>query len=281
MTSRRSGDADIDRLYSVPLADFTRRRNELAARLRDAGRRDDAAAVRRLTRPSAAVWAINGVARENAEMVRTFVAATERLRRAQRGTRDAVMEATRAQRRALQELARATERILERGGLRATTTVRERVSRTLLGTATDPDSQRALLRGRLTEERDALGFEALAGATIGRAVYRQSEAPGTSRRGRATQERRASAAREARTAAEARAHHVERTARALEERAAAEEGRAQRTARTVADLRQQLRQAEARAREQLRAARSATSAAKRGRQEAVRAAARARRAGSE
>src|SRR5262249_20725415 len=273
--SERSGDADIDRLYSVPLADFTRCRNDLAARLRAAGRRDEAAAVRRLTRPTAAVWAINGAARENAEMVRSFVAATDRLRRAQDGTRDAVTEATRAQRRALQELVRATERILERGCLRVTTTVRERVSRTLLGTAADPDSQRALLRGRLTEEREAPGFEALAGATIGRTPRRQTEAPRIGRRARAADERRARAAREARAAAQARAHDLERTARALEEQAATEEGGAERTARLVADLRQQLRQAEARARETARAARAATLAAKRARQAAMRAAARA------
>src|SRR5437899_2866053 len=54
----------VDTLYAVPLAEFTRRRNELAARLGQAGRREEAAAVRRLRRPSVPVWAINALAVE-------------------------------------------------------------------------------------------------------------------------------------------------------------------------------------------------------------------------
>src|SRR5207244_7915703 len=92
---------DVAPLYAVPLAEFTRRRNELAARLRAAGRRDEAAAVRRLRRPSVPIWAINALAREHADDVRAFVNATDRLRRAQVGSRGAMAEATRAQRQAL------------------------------------------------------------------------------------------------------------------------------------------------------------------------------------
>jgi len=258
---------DVAPLYAVPLGEFTRRRDELAARLRAAGRRDEAAAVRRLKKPSVPVWTINTLAHDDADAVRAFVEATDRLKRAQLD-RTALAGATQAQRRALRILMRSVDAILGRAGVRPAAATLQRISSTLLGAATDGDARRQLLHGRLTQERQAPGFEALASAPIGRAGGRSSDVPRVPRTG-AADERRAQEA----SAARARADELAAKARALEEQATMREREASQATRAVTELQHQLRQAEARARERRQAAHEAATAAKRAR----RAAAKARR----
>jgi len=267
-----ASDANLDvaPLYAVPLGEFTRRRDELAARLRAAGRRDDAAAVRRLKKPSVPVWTINTLAHDHADAVRAFVEATDRLKRAQLD-RAALASATQAERRALQVLMRAVDTILGRAGVRPAAATLQRISSTLLGAATDGDARRQLLHGRLTQERQAPGFEALAGAPIGRAAGRSSDGPRVPRT-RAADERRGQEA----SAARARAEELAATARALEEQATMRERQASEATRAVTELQHQLRQAEARARERRQAAREAAIAAKRARRAAAHVAAKAR-----
>ncbi|TMB53591.1 MAG: hypothetical protein E6J56_13180 [Deltaproteobacteria bacterium] len=264
-----ASDANLDvaPLYAVPLGEFTRRRDELAARLRAAGRRDDAAAVRRLKKPSVPVWTINTLAHDHADAVRAFVEATDRLKRAQLD-RAALAGATQAERRALQVLMRAVDTILGRAGVRPAAATLQRISSTLLGAATDGDARRQLLHGRLTQERQAPGFEALASAPIGRAGGRSSDVPRVPRT-RAADERRAQEA----SAARARADELAAKARALEEQATMREREASQATRAVTELQHQLRQAEAGARERRQVAHEAATAAKRAR----RAAAKARR----
>jgi len=257
---------DVAPLYAVPLGEFTRRRDELAAQLRAAGRRDEAAAVRRLKKPSVPVWTINTLAHDHADAVRAFVEATDRLKRAQLD-RAALASATQAERRALQVLMRAVDTILGRAGVRPAAATLQRISSTLLGAATDRDARRQLLHGRLTQERQAPGFEALAGAPIGQAAGRSSDGPRVPRT-RAADEHRSQKA----FAARARAA----TARALEEQATVRERQASEATRAVTELQHQLRQAEARARERRQAAREAAIAAKRARRAAAHVAAKAR-----
>ena len=69
--------ADIDRLYSLPLAEFTPERNELAKRLRKDGDTDAAAAVKALKKPSVAAWAVNQVQRDRPDEVRELIDVTE------------------------------------------------------------------------------------------------------------------------------------------------------------------------------------------------------------
>jgi hypothetical protein len=240
----RDPSLDVDPLYTVPLAEFTRQRDALAARLKAAGRRDEAAAVRRMKRPSAPVWAINTLACEHPDAVRAFVDATDRLKRAQLADPKAATAASRAQRQSLQALVRSTEAILRRGRVSPTARTLQRISGTLLGAATGDDARADLLRGRLTEERQAPGFEALTGAPS---------------------ERRPHARLESRRAAQARAAELAAKAQVLEAEAAARERAAAEAARAVTELERQLRQAEARARELRREARAAATAAARAR----------------
>ena len=54
---------DPDDLYGLPLDRFTDERNALAKRLRQEGRRDEAAGVSKLRKPSLAAWAVNQLVR--------------------------------------------------------------------------------------------------------------------------------------------------------------------------------------------------------------------------
>jgi len=271
---------DVDALYAVPLAAFTRRRNELAVRLGQSGRREEAAAVRRLRRPSVPVWAINTLARHEPTAVRAFADATDRLKRAQLRDRHALGEAAQAQRRALQNLMRSAEGILRAGGYSPTAQTAQRISGTLLGAATDRETRQALLRGRLTEERQAPGFEALEGAPSGRVTERRQPgiraAEHRRSRARAAEERRAQQALEVRRQARTHADDLARKASALEEEAGARAREGAEAERAVEELRRQLGEAEARARERRAAARTAAVAAQRARRAATRLAAKLR-----
>jgi hypothetical protein len=50
---------DIDALFQAPLVEFTASRNELAARLKKAGRREEADRVKGLAKPSVSAWVVN------------------------------------------------------------------------------------------------------------------------------------------------------------------------------------------------------------------------------
>lgn len=160
-------DTELDRLYGLPLEEFTAARNELATRLRKAGQADAAERVRALRKPSVAVWAVNQLARRHADEVDDLLEAGKRLRDAQaralRGTgADAVREATAAERAALRKLTRIAERLLAEEGRGTSAATRERVAATLRAAAVDPDAAGLLAAGRLPDEVESSGFAALA-----------------------------------------------------------------------------------------------------------------------
>ena len=63
--ARRPLDDQIDRLYQLPLDEFTSARNALA---KEAG--PEAAAIKRLEKPNTAAWAINQLFWKDREAVR-------------------------------------------------------------------------------------------------------------------------------------------------------------------------------------------------------------------
>ncbi len=154
-------ERELDNLYALPLEQFTKARNDLAARLRKAHQEDVAQAVRGLKKPSTVAWAANRLAREQPKQVGTLLEEAERLREAQqrslggKASADEVNEASAAEREALRALLASARGAL---GPRATPALLERLSQTLRAAAID-DAARALLqRGRLTEDLRAVGF---------------------------------------------------------------------------------------------------------------------------
>src|SRR5205085_3763976 len=127
----------IDRLYGLPLEEFTRARNEAAAELRQAGSRADAERVKALRKPTAAAAAVNRLVREHRAEVEAFLDAAAGLRDAQFGGQGDLASATRRERDALGRLIRIAG---------------DAVRQTLQAAAVDDEAARALLEGRLERE---------------------------------------------------------------------------------------------------------------------------------
>src|SRR5689334_4451410 len=73
----------IDRLYGLPLQEFTAARDALVKELRSEGEKERAAEVKKLAKPTRAAWAVNQLARSHPDEVRALVDAGAALSGAQ------------------------------------------------------------------------------------------------------------------------------------------------------------------------------------------------------
>src|SRR5205823_4101481 len=100
-------------LFAVEPSGFVHARDALAKELRAAGREAEAKEVTALRRPTAAVWAVNQLARKNRAELEQFIDASDRVRHAQvRGASgDDLRSAMAAQRGALAKLEQAAAEV--------------------------------------------------------------------------------------------------------------------------------------------------------------------------
>jgi hypothetical protein len=150
---------ELDRLYALPLNEFTAARDELAKRLRTEGERDLADEVKGLRKPTVAVWLVNQLAHEREVDVKRLLKAGEALGKAQT-TAKGFPEARRDEQHALERLASAAR---DAGvGPQAA----DRAIQTLRAASLTEEGRDLLKRGRVTEELEPPGFEALAGMPL-------------------------------------------------------------------------------------------------------------------
>jgi hypothetical protein len=168
-------DDDLDRLYGLPLDEFTAARNELAAALRKEGRKQEADEVKALQKPSVAAWTVNQLARTQRKAIGQLLELAESQREALgRGDTAAMREAGERERTVVRELVAAARRIL-REQERGSDAVVEKIATTLRAAPGDPDARALLERGRLAREVEATGFGALAGVQPRPAPDRRAE----------------------------------------------------------------------------------------------------------
>ena len=224
-------EREIDRLYAVPLDEFTSARNELARRLKNDGEKDAAEHVAALAKPSVPVWAINQLARQDKTGMRALLDAAAKLKKAQEralsgGGADALRDAQSAERDALRDLTQRASGILANAGRPASRTVLERIRSTLGAAALAEPTRTALKAGRLTDEVEMSGFDVLAGiepAPKGRAQPKDELAERRQKKAERERERKR---------LEKRARELENRANAAEQHAdeaeeAAEDARAE------------------------------------------------------
>jgi hypothetical protein len=160
-------EAELDSLYAALPTDFTRARNDLAQRLKQAGQVEAAAGVKQLRKPTVPLWAVNQLARRHPDDVRALLDAAERLRVAQqaalRGESQELRKATAEERKLLQSLTQRGAKLLREAGHSADT---KRIADTLRAAAVDESGRELLQRGRLSEELEASGFGSFAGMEI-------------------------------------------------------------------------------------------------------------------
>lgn len=174
---------DTDSLFQIPAADFTAARNALAARLKKAGKTEDAERVKALAKPSISAWAVNQLFWHHRKAWDRLMASADRFKAAQaaqlagksadmRGPLD-------ARREALSSLTRTAVKLLHDAGNAGTPDVLRRVTTTLEAIATYGAHPGAPPAGRLTDDVDPPGFEALAALVpqLGKARRSANEPP--------------------------------------------------------------------------------------------------------
>lgn len=149
---------EADRLYSLPLEEFTAERDALAKALRAEGRRGDADAVKALRKPTVTVWAVNQVMRTQRKAARSLIAAADRAS-AKPSDRDALA----AHRAALDELTTAAAGLLSGKGKALSDDALLRVRDALHAGSLDRDVRDDFAAGRLSAEPAPVGFGALSG----------------------------------------------------------------------------------------------------------------------
>jgi hypothetical protein len=192
---------EVDALHALPLSEFIPARDALVRRLRGEGRRDEAAEVGRLRRPTVPAWGVNRAVREAPEETEALLAAGEALRTAQAallrgGDAGDMREAQAAARAAEAAMLARVRSILDeakRGGQGAL----ERVRETLHAAVVDEAAAARLREGRLATELTAAGL----GGGFGVADDLAAERP--SRRSRAAAEPEPEPERPRRTASRA------------------------------------------------------------------------------
>lgn len=239
-------EEEVDDLYSKPLGDFTRARDALAKRLRQAGDKAAAERVKALRRPTAAAWALNQLARRYPQRMEALLDAGERLREAQGGAlapggAQALRGASQGHRAIVNELLRAAPALFAEGGYSEKGNPMDRLRDSLLATPTASASDLELLaRGRLSGEIEPGDLSDMLGLLRGRPSERPAE---TDREAKAGRGRRATKAPQ-KTAREAK-EPPEKRRRAREERAS-EEQRAAKERENKARLKAEERENKAR-----------------------------------
>jgi hypothetical protein len=155
---------DTDDLYGLPLDQFVAERGALARSLRTDGRRDEAAEVAALRKPSVAAWAVNQLIRTRERDVAELFEAGDALLGAHRdllsgrGDGRALRAATEREREAVDALVDVARGLLTSGGHELSATIIERVTDTLHAVALDEDARESASGGRLVRELRHVGL---------------------------------------------------------------------------------------------------------------------------
>jgi hypothetical protein len=243
-------ESELERLFELPPADFTAARNDLARRLKQAGRSDAAAHVQALRKPTIPVWTINQLARRQPADIEALIAAGDELRAAQEaalagGERERLRAATAAEREAMRTLTERAHELLTSAEQRPTPAVLERVAATLRTAALDQRGRELLAAGMLVEELESAGFAAFEGMRM--PTRRKPPQRATKRTGAAEQRRRTERIRKLRERARklaAAAEDAEREAERAEAEAARERRKAERAGAAADRVRAELEAAE-------------------------------------
>lgn len=220
---------ELDALWGLPLEEFTAGRDALAKRLRADGRRDEAAEVAALRKPSVAAWVVNRLARDHRDDVRELVNAAEAIRAGHRDGDERFRETA-------DRLTRSAREVLSEAGRPASDAVLREVATTLRAGAAEAPEE--LVAGRLTHALEPSGFAAMAGAVSRERPARAAPAPAPKPR-RADRER-VERARKALAEAKGEATRLRRAADEAERAAKRARREAEQAAKQVADAEQRL-----------------------------------------
>jgi hypothetical protein len=247
---------EVERLYGLDLDEFIPARDATARRLREDGRKDAAAAVKALRKPSNAAWIVNRLSVQHPGVVSRLLETGQALRAEQlEGGGAKLRDAIAAERTALDRAMRNAEEIATHAGLASAATL-DRVRETLHLAALDPAIAAEVEHGVLVREGRASGL-------LGSGEYVPRGAPPAPKQTPAAKPKAAAKAASASPARSDRA--AERRAAAQAKRVQAAEGKAEAAGKELADAERELKRAQQRAeraREKAEAALAALEAAR-------------------
>jgi hypothetical protein len=164
-------DEQIDKLYQLPLDEFTSARNALA---KEAG--PSAAEVKALQKPPLAAWAINQVYWRARPIYHALAAAAAALRTTHTavvtGKRGDLRAAGEEHEAALEAVLKSALSILREAGHPATEATKQAIANTLRALPASKEPP-----GRLTQLLQPTGFELLAGLPVARPTTRATDNP--------------------------------------------------------------------------------------------------------
>jgi len=216
------GRVDVDDLYGLPFDEFVPARNALARELRKAGKRDEAAEVAALRKPSVAAWAVDQLVRTQRQAVSELFDAGDALRAAQddvlagRGDGQSLRAAVDRERIAVDALTASSRGLLSSEGHELSPTIVERVADTLHAAALDDDAREQVRSGRLERELRHVGLGAFGAQPLAGTPARPAKKPDAGAKKSA--ERARAEARAAAREARRRVDHAERAHRVAAER---------------------------------------------------------------
>jgi hypothetical protein len=167
--------SDPHELYGLPLERFVPERTALARKLRDEGKREDAANVAKLPKPSIAAWAVNQLVRTQHRAVSDLFVAGDALQKAQadllsgRSDGEALRQAAERERAALDALMERARGLLSSEGHEMSQTTLDRVADTLHAAALEEEARAQVREGCLQKELRHAGLGG-AGGLSGAAV---------------------------------------------------------------------------------------------------------------
>ena len=156
-----ASNEEITALYSAPFEEFTAKRGALAKRLRRDGDRAGAEQVRKLRKPSRSAWAVNRGVHTDPGAAERLIETGKRLEEAQRaalggGGKRELKDAIAAQHDAIEGMMEAVGVGL--GSDRVSAAILDRVRETLRAVAGDDELRAEFAAGRVTHDREAVGF---------------------------------------------------------------------------------------------------------------------------
>jgi hypothetical protein len=162
----KTEEDEIDALFQLSPPQFVAARNALATQLKKAGRDDVAARVKSLPKPSISAWTVNQLYWKHRAAFEKLLANGERFRQAQvsrlAGKNADIHKLLNERREELSAMARLAAEILQRSSGAAPAGVMRRVTASLEALSAYGTLEGAPRAGRLVEDVDPPGFDALA-----------------------------------------------------------------------------------------------------------------------
>jgi hypothetical protein len=165
-------DDALARLWQASPDDFVAERDKLAKELRAEGRKDEAADVKALRKPTQALWAVNQLASKRPGVIEDLVALGRQVEdataQAFRGDGPgAVRELDRQRRHAVADATAAAAEVAAEAGAPLSPAMAARVSSTLDSAVLQEHTRDLLAHGRVPTELEAAGFGGLEGLELG------------------------------------------------------------------------------------------------------------------